>query len=233
MNHHTLTQLDHTTTVSIYYERIKNTPTPTPQQSPEQTSTESTTTTYYQNLQPLPVKEDFMAIKTNLLLDIALATNFALEFPVSDRWSVELEFLLPWYSSKNQDNVWQGLSSIVRGKYWFRANSPLEKLTGWYAGIYLAGGTYDICYGGSGYQGDYFVSSGLSVGYTHTINSSGSLRLEYGVSIGYLRTDYCHYLSEENGKYLVWQYDARSIWFGATEAKVSLVWMLRGKGGKR
>ena len=107
-------------------------------------------------------------------------------------------------------------------------------MTGWFAGFYAGGGLYDLQYKSEGYQGEFFIAAGLSGGYAHTINKKGNLRMEYSLGIGYLQTNYRHYIGMEDNKYLVWQNDGKYSWFGPTKLKVSLVWMLnfnKKKGG--
>ena len=66
-------------------------------------------------------------------------------------------------------------------------------MTGWFAGRYVGGGLYDFEYKAKGYQGEFFIAGGLSGGYAHTINKSGTLRMEYSLGIGYMQTDYRKY----------------------------------------
>ena len=60
------------------------------------------------------------------------------------------------------------------------------------------------------------------------------LRLEFNIGVGFLQTEYRHYVGVENDRFLVWQNDGRYTWLGPTKAKVSLVWLLPlQKGGAR
>lgn len=192
----------------------------------------------------------FMAIKSNLLFDVATMVNLELEVPIKDRWSIAGEWIFPWWTScGTKSNSWSSnkersrntlelLNANIEGKYWFgkrenRMNRPA--MTGWFAGLYAGGGLYDLEYENEGYQGEFFIAAGVSGGYAHTINKRGNLRMEYALGIGYLETDYRHYnehwgiddkwhtMRENSGKY---------SWFGPTRAKISLVWMLNRKAGK-
>lgn len=40
-----------------------------------------------------------LALKNNLLYDLALAPNIEIEIPVGKRWSVNLEYKSPWWSA--------------------------------------------------------------------------------------------------------------------------------------
>ncbi len=183
-----------------------------------------------------------MAFKSNLLFDAVSALNIEFEVPIKDSWSISAEWIFPWWNNldysaiDSKRNTLQVLNGNIEGKYWFGDRSERSLLTGWFMGLYTGGGLYDVEYDGNGYQGEFFIAAGLSAGYAHAINPSGSLRLEYTLGIGYLQTDYHHYQT---------LYDADGIWhsvgtadgtyrlFGPTRAKVSLVWLLNCKVKKR
>ena len=181
-------------------------------------------------------KQPLFAVKTNLLFDVATITNVELEVPVSKRWSVAGEWIFPWWVTKDNGNALQVLSGNIEGKYWLgsdseRAISPV--MTGWFAGLYAGGGLYDLQYRNNGYQGEFYIAAGLSGGYAHTINKSGSLRMEYSLGLGYMKTNYRYYEGRENNKFLVWQYNGSYRWLGPTKAKVSLVWLINRNRRKR
>ncbi len=188
-----------------------------------------------------------LAVKTNLLFDIATVINFEAEVPIGERWSVAGEWIFPWWTTcGDSSNNWQSskystrntleiLSATLEGRYWFGDRSEQLVMTGWYAGIYTSGGVYDLEYDAVGYQGEFFVAAGLSGGYAHTVNKSGSLRMEYSLGFGYLKTDYKRY-EEHWGINDQW-HTVRDVsgnyrWIGPTRARVSLVWMLNRKANK-
>ena len=169
------------------------------------------------------------AAKTNLLFDALTALNVELEVPIGQRWSVAGEWIFPWWVTKDNGNALQILSGNVEGKYWFGDRTKRPVMTGWFAGLYAGGGLYDLQYRNNGYQGEFYIAAGVSGGFAHTINKSGTLRMEYSLGIGYLQTEYRYYEGVEQNEFLVWQYDGRYSWLGPTRAKVSLVWMLNAK----
>ncbi len=174
------------------------------------------------------------ALKTNLLYDLLLIPSFEAEVPIGERWSIAGEWIFPWWITKDNGNALQILSGQVEGRYWFGSRTNKPQLTGWFAGFYAGGGLYDLQRKNNGYQGEFYIAAGASAGYAHTINKSGSLRMEYSLGFGYLNTAYRYYEGMQNNEYLVWQYDGRYTWIGPTKAKVSLVWFLDWKrGGKR
>lgn len=179
------------------------------------------------------------AIKTNLLYDAVTALNVELEVPIGQRWSIAAEWVFPWWTSGDEEssnrNCFQLLNGNIEAKYWFgdRTNRPV--MTGWHLGLYAGGGLYDFEYDKEGYQGEFFIAAGLSGGYAHTINKSGSLRMEYSLAVGYLKTSYDKYAEHwgiDQSWHTIRQESGNYIWFGPTRAKVSLVWMLNRKVNK-
>ena len=82
-----------------------------------------------------------------------------------------------------------------------------------------------------GSQGDFF-DAGLSLGYAHRIGRSRSLRMEYTLGVGYLRSNYEAYDRVRDTKYgdikvVRYPWETRRLnWIGPTRARISLVWLL-------
>ncbi len=193
---------------------------------------------------PERIKKPLLALKTNLLFDAASLINAELEVPIRNRWSVAGEWIFPWWTfdngkSDSKRNRIQLLNGNLEVKYWFGKRAQLPVLTGWYAGFYAGGGLYDLEHNGKGYQGEFFIAAGLSAGYAHTINRSGTLRMEYSLGLGYLKTDYRYYeahYEHDNKWHPERHHNGTYTWMGPTKAKISLVWLLHyksKKGGKR
>ncbi|MGL5681900.1 MAG: DUF3575 domain-containing protein [Marinifilaceae bacterium] len=183
------------------------------------------------------------AVKTNLLFDALTALNVEIEVPIGARWSIAGDWIFPWWRWASDEPTtkrsrFELLYGTLEGRYWFGQRERYNPLTGWYAGVYAGGGLYDLERKRKGYQGE-FLTAGVSGGYAHTINKSGSLRMEYGLSLGYMRTHYRHYEAEYGADELwhaIRQNDGHYTWVGPTKLKVSLVWMLNHhvkKGGKK
>lgn len=177
----------------------------------------------------LPRKPLRVALKTNLLFDAATMLNLELEIPIGERWSVAGEVIVPWWLSNNKQHCLQLMSGNIEGKYWFGSRQNRPQLTGWFAGLYVGGGYYDLEWNRTGYQGEFFIALGMSGGYAHTINRRGTLRMEYTLGIGYMQTDYRKY-EAKIGYDDVWHLYRRESgtykWLGPTRLKISLVWML-------
>lgn len=182
------------------------------------------------------------ALKTNMLFDLASALNVELEVPLAKRWSIAGEWMFPWWLSDSHQRCLEILSGTLEGKFWFPSKmntSPYNDLTGWYTGLYAGGGLYDIEWDKVGYQGEFYLAAGISAGYAHKI--SRTLSLEYGIGIGFLRTNYRKYKAQtdDNGDWHLYkQKTGRYSYLGPTKVKVSLVWrpafyVKTKKGGRK
>ncbi|MFI3281929.1 MAG: DUF3575 domain-containing protein [Rikenellaceae bacterium] len=184
------------------------------------------------------------AVKSNLLFDLATILNIEFEIPIKNRWSISADYQFPWWIFS--DGVKCGSSSRIQllnanleGRYWFGKRDDKLALTGWFAGLYTGGGLYDVEYKSEGYQGEFFVATGVSGGFAHTINPKGNLRMEYMLGVGYMITQYRYYESHlgiDDTWHVIRKQTGEFTWFGPTRAKVSLVWMLNRtvlKGGGR
>ncbi len=172
-----------------------------------------------------------MAIKTNLLFDVALMPNIEVEIPLGRRWSLNGEYMFPWWLINNDRYCLQLLSGGAELRYWPGNRFRHKTLTGHFAGLYAGGGKYDLQWKENGYQGEFFIAAGLSYGYSLPL--SRRWNMEFSLGIGLLRTDYRHYRARDNYKTLLWQNNGRYTWFGPTKAKISLVWLLGNKKGGR
>ena len=185
------------------------------------------------------VRSPLFALKTNLLFDAATILNAEIEVPLSPRWSVGAEAIFPWWTDKDWQNAIQINSANLELKYWLGNRITRPRMTGWFLGLYAGGGLYDLEYNHKGYQGEFFIATGLSSGFAHTINRSGTLRMEYSLGVGYLKTEYRYYEAQHSSIdhqwHLIRQHNGAHTWIGPTKLKVSLVWTInrKQKGGKR
>ncbi|MFI3239458.1 MAG: DUF3575 domain-containing protein [Bacteroidales bacterium] len=230
---HFYPQLRHGSVITIYTQRVL----PIPLEiKPIETTHQQLT---LPEREPIPVESIHslpFAVKTNLLYDLALTPNVEIEIPLGNRWSVAGEWIFPWWVTKDNGNALEILSGQVEGRFWLGNRNRRALLTGWFAGLYAGGGLYDLQYQNNGYQGEFYIAAGVSAGYAHTVNKSGSLRMEYTVGLGYLSTNYRYYEGKQDNEYLVWQYDGSYTWLGPTKVEISLVWFIDlkwQKGGKR
>ncbi len=182
-------------------------------------------------LQYETVTKPLFAIKTNLLFDALTALNVELEVPIGNRWSIAGEYIFPWWLWERKQYCLESLSGNLEGRYWFGNRKTRPVLTGWFVGLYTGAGYYDIGLGvDKGYQGEFFIAAGVSGGYAHTINKKGTLRMEYSLGVGYMRTKYRQYdpaqICSDEQWHLIKQKSGKFSWFGPTRAKISLVWLI-------
>jgi hypothetical protein len=181
------------------------------------------------------VKKPLFAFKTNLLVDLGTAIHVEAEVPIGQRWSVAGEWIYPWGLSKSDQIAVQAGVATLEVRHWVGKDDTRQPLTGWFVGAHGGWGYYDLEWKDEGFQGELWYS-GLSGGYAHTLNRSGTLRMEYSLGLGYMHTDYTRYIPQKNSNgnwLLVRQKEAKRDYFGPTRAKVSLVWMLNRNSKKK
>lgn len=180
-----------------------------------------------------PALRPLLALKTNLLFDVAMMPNVELEVPIGNRWSVNAEWMFPWWLIDGDKYCLQILSGGIEGRYWLGDRSRRRVLTGHFVGFYAGAGKYDLQWDTNGYQGEFYVASGVSYGYVLPL--ARRLNMEFSIGIGLMKTSYEHYHTLDNFQTLLWQNDGRYTWLGPTKAKISLVWLIgrNKKGGRR
>lgn len=170
-------------------------------------------------------KEDsriLLAVKNNLLYDLALAPNVEVEIPVGKRWSLNAEYKCPWWLNNSHEFCYQLLSGGVEARIWLGERLGSRVLSGHFLGVYAEGGIYDFQFKGDGYQGKYYGASGVTYGYAKRV--ARHLSFEFSLGIGYLTTEYRKYTPYEGD--IVWTKSGRYNFIGPTKAKVSLVWLI-------
>lgn len=170
-----------------------------------------------------------LALKNNLLYDLALAPNIEIEIPVGKRWSVNLEYKSPWWSNSSKEICYQLISGGIESRYWLGNRELHHRLNGHFFGLYAEGGIYDFQFKGDGYQGKYYGATGFTYGYSTSV--SRHLALEFSLGIGYLTTEYQKYTPYEGS--LVWMSSGNYTFIGPTKAKISLVWVITKKRGRK
>lgn len=166
-----------------------------------------------------------LAVKNNLLYDLALAPNLELELPLGRRWSVNAEYKCPWWANSAKKLCYRLLSGGVEGRCWLGNRTRRRSLTGHFLGVYAEGGSYDFQFHSGGCQGDYYVASGLTYGYAKQIARHFSL--EFSLGVGYLSTTYRRYVSFRQSLVRTDTGSYRGVM--PTKAKISLVWLLMSR----
>lgn len=238
--------------VRVVYENIA-TPAPEPTPAvPEQAPEPACPSEPIAEPAPLTVEESataerkpfYMALKTNLLYDVALVPNLGAEFYVGRGWSVGGSWMYAWWNSDRKHRYWRTYGGELDIRKYFGRRAGEKPLTGHHLGLYGQMLTYDFETGGKGYMGGRPGGTlwdkmhwGVGLEYGYSLPVGRRLNLDLGIGVGYLGGEYREY-TPQDGHYL-WQRTKKRHWFGPTKAEVSLVWLIgRGnynekKGGKR
>ena len=178
------------------------------------------------------------AIKTNLLYDAATGVNVGIEAPIGRRFSLAFDWMCPWWSNYDAQKYLQIMQGTLEGRVWLGNRNRKDLLTGWFTGVMVGGGIYDLMFKPEiGYQGEY-STVGVIGGYAHRVNKSGTLRMEYELGLGWMGTDYRKYWWD-GFDYALYAPSPQSWyfqWFGPVKAQISLVYMLKIRskvGGRR
>ena len=167
--------------------------------------------------------QTILAIKNNLLYDLALAPNIEVEIPIGKRWSFNTEYKCPWWTNGRNSICYQLLSGGVEARCWLGSRQKRNRLTGHFLGLYAEGGIYDFQFwDDKGYQGKYYAVSGLTYGYA--VQLARHFSMEFSLGVGYLTTEYKKYVPYEED--IVKSIEGRYNFIGPTKLKVSLVWLL-------
>lgn len=178
-------------------------------------------------------KAQNLALKTNLLYDAVLIPNVGVEVSLGKQWTASADWFYTWFSSDSRHRYWQGYGGYLTVRRYFANHSTLNTPhstfpTGHHLGAYVLGMTYDVEWGGRGYQADHFgFGAGVEYGYALPIGSR--LLLDFSIGIGFQDGEYKEY--EPVGDRYVWQATRQRHWFGPTKAEVTLKWLLGKKGG--
>ena len=194
--------------------------------------------TIYYFPEPIPGKiidhRPFWAVKTNLLMWGLISPNVELEIPLGhkNRWSIEAEVALPWFTWSHNAHAHQFFDWGVELRYWLGNRERHHTLDGWHIGLALGMGYYDWEWKRShGYQGEY-LNAYFNFGYQKRISTHWAA--DFGLGLGYIPTQYREYLGssvfpegyeEEYDDHLMWQ---RTKWrhiFGLTHAHISIAYM--------
>lgn len=168
-----------------------------------------------------------LALKTNLLFDVAAALNFEIEVPFGRdyRWSIMAEDWFPWYVWHHNSRAYEIWNIGVELRRWFgRCPGRRPALSGHFIGAYVTSGKYDVEWGSVGDQGE-FVSAGATYGYSWPL--ARHWNLEASISAGALWGPRRHYNGEFQDTHLIWKYTGNLFYVGPTKLKLSLVWMLQ------
>ena len=200
-----------------------------------------------QVIEPEPIPEEtapasdtiytrpILAVSTNLLYDLAITPNVAVEVPLGKHWSVYADYTFPWWVNRTNNMAWQQLKFDVGGRYWFGrrgANDPMEVLRGHFVGLDLGIGYYDLEPRHTGWQGE-FLTAGLEYGYGWVLGKNKKWRLDAFGGAGIIYTHYRYYEGNAGDTKLLWQYNGRYTWFGPVKLGASIKYIFTTKKPRR
>ena len=172
----------------------------------------------------------WLAVKTNLLYDLALAPNIEVEttFGRRARWSVMAEYCNPWWRWKKLDYSYEIQEAGLELRRWFspRCDGGRPWLCGHFVGLYCSVAKYDLERNKVGDQGDV-ISAGLSYGYSWPIGRRWNL--EFSLAGGIIAGERRHYHAEFESTHLIYKYTKNLFYVGPTKLKLSLVYILGKK----
>jgi hypothetical protein len=172
-----------------------------------------------------------VALKSNLLFDLALLPNLAVEVAFPGQWSTEVEMEYAWWNTEKRYTYRLFTAGLELRKWLGNADKPA--LHGHFLGIYAKAGIYDIMFRTArGYQSNGIsVSTGISYGYSTRL--SRRLNLELGLSAGYVGGKYDKYHYDAANHRYPWDATFRLNYFGLTKAKIGLVYTFGKSNNKR
>lgn len=187
-------------------------------------------------------KRTRVAVKTNMLYDALMWTNYGVEVPFKikeQQLSVTFDHQFSWWRWGKNNNEYSNRYFQIGGeaRWWFAPQTePKTKkkitrdcLAGHFIGAYFVSGKYDfqwqrkICY-----QGEFW-STGVTYGYAMPI--SRLFNIEFSVSAGFAPITYRHYFPADD--YSILFIDRSKMgtknYIGITKAAISLVMPLKFK----
>lgn len=172
-------------------------------------------------------KPFFMAVKTNLLYDVALVPNVGLEFYLGQGWSISGNWMYAWWKNDTRHRYWRIYGGELDIRKYFGRKAAEKPLQGHHLGVYAQGLTFDFETGGKGYLSNFSYGFGLEYGYSLPV--AKRLSIDFGLCIGYGGGKYKVYEPEDDC--YVYKETKQRHWFGPTRAEISLIWLL-GNGNQ-
>lgn len=167
-----------------------------------------------------------IAIKSNLLYDLAATPNIGIEIPFGKgRVSAGFNYEFPWWVFSHNSRAWEILHVEPFVRYWFGDRNSRPALTGLYLGAVGGVGYYDIEPHHKGWQGEA-VNAGLELGYAWAFGKNKHWRFETGIGAGWMRTQYSYYKGDADDDHLLWQRDGLYDWIGPIKLNASISYVI-------
>lgn len=173
-------------------------------------------------------QKPFVALRTNLLYDAVLIPNIGVEVWLGKGFTLGADWFGSWLYSDKKHFYWQGYGGYLTARYYFGKVAAEQRFAGHHVGIYGTALTYDVEFGGIGYQAAKFGFGG-GVEYGYSLKVAQSLSIDFNLGLGYQGGEYKKYMPTDDGTgHYVWMSTHRRHWWGPTKAEVSLKWFIGG-----
>lgn len=189
-------------------------------------------------------KPFYMAIKTNMLYDVAAVPNIGAEFYLGKNFSIAANYMHAWWSKEANNFYWRYYGADVSIRWWFGKPTRVKPLQGHHIGVNYQILTYDFQLGNKGLMagmpnGNLVDRANhiVALEYGYSLPIARRLNLDFGIGFGYHWGLFEEYTPVDG--HPVWQATKRRQYFGPTKLEVSLVWLIgcgnynKDKGGKR
>lgn len=164
-----------------------------------------------------------MALKTNLLSDVAAIPHLGVEFNLGKGFSLALDYRNAWWSRDYRDFYWRFQGADLSFRKYFGKKSRESALTGHHLGLYGQAFTFDFELGKKGYIADRLnYAAGLEYGYSIPVGKA--FNFDFSIGAGFYRGEHETYVPMDDC--YVWQETKRIVWVGPTKAEISLVWLI-------
>ena len=186
---------------------------------------------------PFAPKKDVVALRTNLLYDAVLVPNIGIEVWLGKQFTLGADWFGTWLSSDKKHIFWQGYGGYLTLRYYFGKQAAERRFTGHHVGLYGSALTYDVEFGGKGYQAAKFgFGGGIEYGYSLQVHRC--LAIDFNIGVGYQGGEYKTYQPTVDGTgHYVWLATYNRNWWGPTKAEISLKWLIapvdKKKGGEQ
>lgn len=176
-------------------------------------------------------REPMLAVRTNLLYDLAIAVNVGVEYYTRNpHWSILAHYTFPWWSNRKNHLFMQVLDGCIEPRFYLDGKAGH---TGHYLSVYGQANLYDIGFNEElGWQGEGW-SFGLGYGRVWQPWKNKKWKLEAFIRVGYYHSVYDPYHAGEPGNdkyYYDWEgpienfvrRNHRLRWFGPTGLGITL-----------
>jgi len=178
----------------------------------------------------------FMALRTNALYDAVLVPNIGVEVWLPMNFTLGFDWFGSWIKSDKAHFYWQGYGGYLTARYYFGKTAEAYPMAGHHVGIYGSILTYDIEWGGTGYQAAK-PGFGGGVEYGYSLPLQYNLCFDFTIGVGYQGGEYKVYRPTNDGTgHYEWISTKMRNWWGPTKAEVTLKWLIgpiQKKGGKQ